>query len=81
MVCSGWLRKSPPEKKLRRYVSNVNVLILFKCTDSVVTAGLLGQHSCKFRVTLRFPTTAGQSLRAICRLSFFFSFKMLTIQE
>ncbi len=70
MVCSGWLRKSPPEKKLRRYVSNV--LILFKCTDSVVTAGLLGQHSCKFRV--RFPTTAGQSLLAICRLSFFFFF-------
>lgn len=21
VVCSGWLRKSPPEKKLRRYVS------------------------------------------------------------
>lgn len=21
MVCSGWLRKSPPEKKLKRYVS------------------------------------------------------------
>ena len=21
VVCTGWLRKSPPEKKLRRYVS------------------------------------------------------------
>ncbi len=63
VVCSGWLRKSPPEKKLRRFVSNV--LILFKCTDSVVTAGLLGQDSCKFRG--RFPTTAVQSLLVICR--------------
>lgn len=24
VVCEGWLRKSPPEKKLRRYVSNIS---------------------------------------------------------
>lgn len=76
VVCSGWLRKSPPEKKLRRYVSNV--LILFKCTDSVVTAGLLRQDSCKFLV--RFPTTAGQSVLAVCRLMPFLS-KMPRIRE
>lgn len=34
VVCSGWLRKSPPEKKLRRYVSapsrkKHNVIVLF----------------------------------------------------
>lgn len=28
VVCSGWLRKSPPEKKLRRYVSAPYVLFL-----------------------------------------------------
>lgn len=27
VVCSGWLRKSPPEKKLRRYVSALYILI------------------------------------------------------
>lgn len=26
VVCEGWLRKSPPEKKLRHYVSTGNVL-------------------------------------------------------
>lgn len=24
VVCTGWLRKSPPEKKLRRYVSEAS---------------------------------------------------------
>lgn len=24
VVCSGWLRKSPPEKKLKRYVSTAS---------------------------------------------------------
>lgn len=76
-MCSGWLRKSPPEKKLRRYVSNI--LILFKCTVRVVTAEQLGQDSCKFLV--RFPTTtAGQSVLVIWRLGIFLS-KMLMIQE
>lgn len=60
VVCSGWLRKSPPEKKLRRYVSYI--LILFKCTVSVVTAEQLGQDSCKL---VRFPATAGQSVLVI----------------
>lgn len=55
MVCSGWLRKSPPEKKLRRYVSTV--LIVFKCTQ---TAELLAQDSCK--CTVCFLKTAGQSI-------------------
>ena len=34
VVCSGWLRKSPPEKKLRRYVSAV-VFILKKIVKRV----------------------------------------------
>lgn len=55
VVCSGWLRKSPPEKKLRRYVSTV--LIVFKCTQ---TAELLAQDSCK--CTVCFLKTAGQSI-------------------
>ncbi|MGH0152420.1 UNVERIFIED_CONTAM: hypothetical protein FKN15_049182 [Acipenser sinensis] len=28
VVCSGWLRKSPPEKKLRRYASTTLLNIL-----------------------------------------------------
>lgn len=28
VVCSGWLRKSPPEKKLRRYVSALYILFV-----------------------------------------------------
>lgn len=28
VVCQGWLRKSPPEKKLRRYVSPLPVLLV-----------------------------------------------------
>lgn len=26
VMCSGWLRKSPPEKKLRRYVSSLSII-------------------------------------------------------
>lgn len=28
VVCSGWLRKSPPEKKLKRYVSRASTAVL-----------------------------------------------------
>lgn len=28
VVCSGWLRKSPPEKKLRRYVSALYIVFV-----------------------------------------------------
>lgn len=77
MVCSGWLRKSPPEKKLRRYVSTV--LFVFKCTQ---TAELLAQDLCK--CTVCFLTTAGQSLPTTGRKALAFALcvsEMLTIQE
>uniref|UniRef100_A0A3Q2UP27 PH domain-containing protein n=1 Tax=Fundulus heteroclitus TaxID=8078 RepID=A0A3Q2UP27_FUNHE len=37
VVCEGWLRKSPPEKKLRRYVSNSS----FKKTHSKPVSDLI----------------------------------------
>ena len=34
VVCSGWLRKSPPEKKLRRYVSALYIVFVALCVIS-----------------------------------------------
>lgn len=34
VVCSGWLKKSPPEKKLRRYVSALYNPILLRCNNN-----------------------------------------------
>lgn len=35
VVCSGWLRKSPPEKKLRRYVSALYIPFIRKLLHKV----------------------------------------------
>jgi len=31
IICQGWLRKSPPEKKLRRYVSVFYAYVRMLC--------------------------------------------------
>uniref|UniRef100_A0A4W5RX23 GRB2-associated binding protein 1 n=1 Tax=Hucho hucho TaxID=62062 RepID=A0A4W5RX23_9TELE len=40
VVCSGWLRKSPPEKKLRRYVS-LSLIIFISCFGSLPQSGCI----------------------------------------